>query len=1263
MSRRLLLFTFALLVSICIVVAEGGCPDNMVAAKQGVCIDKYEAHLIKADGSAWPYYRNPSKEIDTLKAQSLPGVKPQGYISGVDSKKACENARKRLCSLDEWMAACQGGDPNRIFPYGNERIKGACNDETIKRGHPISVAIGPSGWAKDAKGRSYPKGSAMADPRVLQHPDNLKPTGSFPQCVSPVGAFDMMGNLHEWIDDPKGTFKGGFMMDTEINGVGCNYRTTAHSFSHWDYSTGFRCCSGAGANVAPTVRPTGISEPGAPVTAEKLDEDGVIDVKYPSDGGAIWIPKEIKRGKSYPLFIMLSGGDGSNAWIGPGKQGLEGIVRKMMDRKRVFPMILVAPSGQGQHGSFSKDTFEMKELLGKVNSKIKKYGISVNKDLVAIAGHGAGAAFDDSSPGAGGVYGVVGDKQARPILAIALLDGSHTAKGAMFMHNNLDGSGTKVIAYAGKNRDKSALPAEWMTAFLGQTVVECGVDFDSDFFIDCEKSGDWYSYVTIKGGPADCSDEACKKDNRHVHSTIPFKFFNDWLPRLFPPNLEAGEAKFATPASTSASITAPAQGASDVKKGKAPKKTGLEGLYDYFLTTDKGLLILRAIARYPLGIGVKATTLESTIGISPTTPQPGSPAAVASQPTTACADKVPGPGGQLDSSKSFSYDGIKQGRQYHLDPSKKGNVDGSELSYACAPDDTADCRWFKQDGSVAGSKKVTVVSGFSGIDGKICFTSIGGAMVPARCYDPSSVGELFYYKYRDEEPNTVQYERAYAVDSSKTATRFDDAGNQMGKVKYACAGDSCMFFRDSFNRLASGIIRLDSGFGSLDGKYCMTNGYGNLRREGGTDIDSSKCVSSVSEASKIPMWPELSWKDMAVLTQTGSEQDKIPVSGEPIAKGRVTGGTRWSSTGSDARLFNSEGRLLWINLIDVPFTGIVYVTEGDDAGKFILVKKGEFISGSARSSQAEVEAQYPSLGAPYYTPEYVNRDYCSGMQSVAPSAPSAPSISTPVPAPVPGASPSSPPPPTTTFTLSTEESKYDLKNGIKVKVAPYGEITLNPGIVCAPGNCKEEIIKGKGVGSNPKDTLVIHATVGGSAQSTRDFFASLITSDKSGKRKQVGTQWILGRDGESIQATAEETLVFHAPGVSRRAIGIEVANAVDECGKICRGKDCSQSDCVMPPDMDSSRADVQFWMKNNKMGRKNERYSQAQMKALLKLSAEIVIRHKMPISNVIRHVDQSMKSGKGHHDPGPLFDWDKFRSDLQSVLDQYESRSKGGVIA
>ena len=57
------------------------------------------------------------------------------------------------------------------------------------------------------------------------------------------GVFDMVGNVHEWVADPNGTFRGGYYLDTTLNGEGCNYRTDAHDATYHDYSTGFRCCA------------------------------------------------------------------------------------------------------------------------------------------------------------------------------------------------------------------------------------------------------------------------------------------------------------------------------------------------------------------------------------------------------------------------------------------------------------------------------------------------------------------------------------------------------------------------------------------------------------------------------------------------------------------------------------------------------------------------------------------------------------------------------------------------------------------------------------------------------------------------------------------------------------------------------------------------------------------------------------------------------------------------------------------------------------
>jgi formylglycine-generating enzyme required for sulfatase activity len=86
----------------------------------------------------------------------------------------------------------------------------------------------------------------MNDPQLNQAAGTLAETGSHQGCTNGYGVYDMVGNLHEWVDDPKGTFQGGYYLDVTQNGDGCGYTTDAHEAWYHDYSTGFRCCSDVG---------------------------------------------------------------------------------------------------------------------------------------------------------------------------------------------------------------------------------------------------------------------------------------------------------------------------------------------------------------------------------------------------------------------------------------------------------------------------------------------------------------------------------------------------------------------------------------------------------------------------------------------------------------------------------------------------------------------------------------------------------------------------------------------------------------------------------------------------------------------------------------------------------------------------------------------------------------------------------------------------------------------------------------------------------
>jgi hypothetical protein len=215
------------------------CPAEMALVEDRVCVDKWEGTLVErmngADRAWSPFLAIDGHEA-FVRAVSRPGVVPQGYISGDQAARACRASGKRLCRVDEWEAACRG-PAKTTFPYGNDRTAGACNDD-IRSVHPVAEIAHLLGAKRDEMWNDM-----MNSPLINQLEGGLLPTGERAFCTNGYGVYDMVGNLHEWIDDADGTFRGGYYMDTTKNGDGCKYSTQAHDFTYHDYSTGFRCCS------------------------------------------------------------------------------------------------------------------------------------------------------------------------------------------------------------------------------------------------------------------------------------------------------------------------------------------------------------------------------------------------------------------------------------------------------------------------------------------------------------------------------------------------------------------------------------------------------------------------------------------------------------------------------------------------------------------------------------------------------------------------------------------------------------------------------------------------------------------------------------------------------------------------------------------------------------------------------------------------------------------------------------------------------------
>lgn len=240
----------------------------MVRVQKRYCVDRYEASLVDAETGKElsPYYvpsRNQAMSIQKLwekerlevgppearelglpplppwqtersfepKAISRKGRVPQGYLTGPLATLACKNAKKRLCTMEEWKTACRG-EQDRQFPYGDKYEQGKCN--IFREAHPAALLHGNA-----SIGHSDPRlNTVKAGDKPL-----LRKTGETRTCGSKWEGdeiVDMVGNVDEWIDDPEGTFVGGFYARSKKDG--CESIVKAHPFDYFDYSTGVRCC-------------------------------------------------------------------------------------------------------------------------------------------------------------------------------------------------------------------------------------------------------------------------------------------------------------------------------------------------------------------------------------------------------------------------------------------------------------------------------------------------------------------------------------------------------------------------------------------------------------------------------------------------------------------------------------------------------------------------------------------------------------------------------------------------------------------------------------------------------------------------------------------------------------------------------------------------------------------------------------------------------------------------------------------------------------
>ncbi len=146
---------------------------------------------------------------------------PINCVTWFGAKAYCEYQGKRLPTEAEWEKAARGTD-GRIFPWGNTPPL-SCDYAIIDDGRTLATA----GSETDGCGH-----------------DSTWPVGSKPAGVSPYGAFDMLGNVHEWTSDwyqenESRTVRGGsWYYPPDSVGVAIRHRYPPGMFR---YNVGFRC--------------------------------------------------------------------------------------------------------------------------------------------------------------------------------------------------------------------------------------------------------------------------------------------------------------------------------------------------------------------------------------------------------------------------------------------------------------------------------------------------------------------------------------------------------------------------------------------------------------------------------------------------------------------------------------------------------------------------------------------------------------------------------------------------------------------------------------------------------------------------------------------------------------------------------------------------------------------------------------------------------------------------------------------------------------
>ena len=234
-----------------------------------ICGGKYMAPLYDPQ-SATPEQAKAC--IDQFEFPDMPCEYPVIWVKAREAAEICAAQGKRLCDAHEWEGACQGSleRPDYRFDLASgvspnvavERMRAAHN-----RAYAASKrwSYGPE-YRRGVCATGSSKTPGCEGGGWNQCGSNTYPAGSFPDCRSPLGVYDLNGNAAEHMNlplDPSQMSSTGsttlgytemkgswFIFDTyRAHEDWCRWRApywhgsrVMDPRSHANYHLGFRCC-------------------------------------------------------------------------------------------------------------------------------------------------------------------------------------------------------------------------------------------------------------------------------------------------------------------------------------------------------------------------------------------------------------------------------------------------------------------------------------------------------------------------------------------------------------------------------------------------------------------------------------------------------------------------------------------------------------------------------------------------------------------------------------------------------------------------------------------------------------------------------------------------------------------------------------------------------------------------------------------------------------------------------------------------------------